>query len=154
MQGVLYYVVTSIPFILLSWLIFFVWGVIFGLRDSKNWVKCAYLLLLIATPLGVLSQIAHKEDRLMIPLLPYLSILTAIGLDKFLQMMKRKPIFASVIVLLVILSNLLFFSYSSFIDKVGALNSFDYIREHHSEIKKLAVLTECHRTPYYSFIHK
>jgi phosphatidylinositol glycan class B len=148
------YITRSIPLLFLTWLPFLLLGITVGLARPEIRTQCAYLLFIIGVPFFFFSHHAHKEDRFMTILVPYFSIFTAIGLDKYLEVAKNYQKLTRICIFIIIFSNLMLFSYSSFVDRSGAIKSMDYIREHRDEINSLAVLTRCHSTPYSSFIHK
>jgi len=113
-------------------------------------------LILILFEVLFLSTNPHKEDRFLMKLLPFFLIYVGIGIYSQRSTQnkeKPKPKLLSWR-FVVFFGNLAYFVYAALIDKRGAIDVMDYLRDHSDSIKGLSLLTECHRTPYYSFLHK
>jgi len=96
-----------------------------------------------------------------LPIFSFIIIFTAIGVYESCQRVfstKKSYIFNRKIIKLMmfaaIVSNALFFLFSGFIHKSGSLRLFDYLRANSDDISSIVFFTECHQTPYYSFLHK
>jgi len=85
-------------------------------------------------------------------LLPLMFILIGLGMQTLYTVITNKR-FRSFIFGFFIFVNLMYFGYSSLLDKRGAMDIMDHLRKE-DDIKSLILFTECHRTPLYSSIHK
>lgn len=149
----MWYFTAAIPMITLGWVFcFFMGAAIYTTKYLKE-KKVPELVIYIAFESMFLSINPHKEDRFLMKLLPLMFILIGIGLETFYSVLKNKRV-RSFLLGFFILVNLLYFGYSSLLDKRGAMDIMDHLRRESKDIKSLILFTECHRTPFYSFIHK
>ncbi len=114
--------------------------------------------ILILFEVLFLSTNPHKEDRFLMKLLPFMLIYIGIALAnlKDTQPTRNKTFKKrrNILVFMFLFGNWSYFLYSSLIDKRGAIDSMNYLRSHSDSVDKLLMLTECHRTPFYSYIHR
>lgn len=98
-----------------------------------------------------LSLKAHKEDRFLMKLFPFILIYIGIGANYLLKNMPKK---AYKILKIIAIINGFYFFYSALIDKRGAIDSLNYVRNDARDGDKMFMFTECHRTPFYAYIHR
>jgi len=87
-------------------------------------------------------------------LFPYFLMYIGIGTQSAYYSLKKKGSLFKVLLFIFIFGNLAYFEYAALIDKRGAMDSMNYLRSYPKPIQHLLLLTECHRTPYYSYLHK
>lgn len=101
-----------------------------------------------------LSMNQHKEDRFIMKLIPFMLIFAGIGLKNAYNALKNLKKLRSILLVFFLFTNLAYFGYSGLIDKRGAMDVMDYLRGQQADIKSIVLFTECHRTPFYAFLHK
>jgi phosphatidylinositol glycan class B len=147
-----WYFVGGIPLILLFGFPFFLIGIY---NDLKNKRELLEPLGLIVFEVLFLSTNPHKEDRFLMKLFPFLLMFVGVGLLHFNTKYTKANKVSKLIALFVfILGNIFYFDYAALIDKRGAIDSMDYVRNHINSVTTFDLLTECHRTPFYSYLHK
>ena len=153
----LWYLTQGIPLVLAGWIVFFGAGVYYYSSFLKTQVpgkaKSTNLLLALIFPLLILSLSKHKEDRFLLPYFSVFFLVAGIGLH---QLNYRKPKLTRYLLSLAIISNLALFIFSTFLHNQASIPSLKYLGElvhENSSLNNVAILTECHQTPYYSFIH-
>lgn len=141
------------PLITLGWFPPFITGAIEYIKTSLGDKEIPELAIYIAFESLFLSINPHKEDRFLMKLMPFMFIFIGLGVFKMYQSLSEKKIWKPLLLFFIGL-NLAYFGYSSLIDKRGAIDVMDHLRGHNNEIDSVVFFTECHRTPYYSHIHK
>lgn len=141
------------PLITLGWLPFFILGAIYYTIKSLKEKQIPELTICIIFESLFLSINPHKEDRFLMKLLPFIFILTGFGIKISYSKLRNNKYFPHILKFLLAI-NLLYFAYSSLIDKRGAMKIMDDLRIQNKNVKDIFFFTECHRTPYYSIIHK
>jgi phosphatidylinositol glycan class B len=147
-----WYLFGGIPLILLFGFPFFLIGVYKDIKERRNLLEP---LGLIVFEVLFLSTNPHKEDRFLMKLFPFLLMFVGIGLSHF-NYKYHKAIKKSKLILLFVFvfGNIIYFEYAALLDKRGAIDSMDYLRQNIDSVKSLELLTECHRTPFYSYLHR
>ena len=176
----LWFVFAGIPYILLAWLPFFIYGFFNFHKKLNKWsLENIESTIIFLWFLFVLSLSAHKEDRFfflihktilvknyilfrfLLPLFPFIIIFTTIGLyDSWERVFLNQTSFIfnkkliKFILFLSIASNGVFFLFAGFVHKSGSIRLFDHLRSNLDEISSIVFFNECHQTPYYAFLHK
>jgi len=141
------------PLITLGWLPFFILGAIYYTFHSLKKKQIPELTIYIIFESLFLSINPHKEDRFLMKLLPFMFILIGIGVRIGFRKFKGNK-WLYIVLKFGIAFNLLYFGYSSLVDKRGAMDLMEDLRVKSDSIKDIIFFTECHRTPYYSILHK
>lgn len=150
-----WYITSGLPVILgLNYLTFLIgtWQVI---KHPTRFHRQAVMLVTIGWTIGIYSLIAHKEFRFILPLLPLLICLSAVGtlcLKEALSSFKRKIFIAAFV-----LTNLLPGIYFCLIHQRGSLDAMKILQQEIAGARYYDVdilfLTPCHATPLYSQLH-
>ena len=128
-----------------------------GIRQSskQNRSSRIYLLSTLWT-ITLLSTLAHKEQRFLLPVFP---LLLCYGAD-YLQRLELREKYKKMIAAIIIISNLFPLSYLLFAHKVGQTNVVHYLAQDFETSKgdkfyrtNILFLLPCHSTPYYSHFH-
>ena len=104
----------------------------------------------------LLSCLAHKEQRFLLPIFP---LLLCYGADYFQRISVREK-YKKIIAAFILIINILPLSYLLFAHKVGQTNVVHYLAKELEENKNgefhqtnILFLVPCHSTPYYSHFH-
>ena len=128
-----------------------------GIKQSakQNRSSRIYLLSTLWT-ITLLSTLAHKEQRFLLPVFP---LLLCYGAD-YLQRLEFREKYKKIIAAIIIISNLFPLSYLLFAHKVGQTNVVYYLAKDFETSKNdefyrtdILFLLPCHSTPYYSHFH-
>lgn len=138
---------------MLGWIFFLIWGSKAYITQNLKQRKIPEIIIYIVFECLLYSVNPHKEDRFILKIVPFFLILIGLGVREFHYSGLTKKT-KRIILRMLIFLNLFFFAYSGLIDKRGAIDVMDYIRKHSNEVEGLVLFTECHRTPYYSHIHR
>jgi len=139
--------------ITLGWAVFFFMGAATYTTNKLKKKQAPELVIYIAFESLFLSINPHKEDRFLMKLLPLMFIMIGLGIQTFYAALKNRKLRSSLFFFCIFV-NLIFFGYSSLLDKRGAIDIMDHLRREGQDLKSLILFTECHRTPLYSSIHK
>jgi len=143
-----WYFTTGLPFYLLTYVPFAVFGLI------KCWkeIKDRALIYLILVYIGAMSLLAHKEDRFMLPVIVHLVIISGFCLSGILQKYKKTGLF---LILFCVFSQLIFLGIYNNVYRSGSLPLMDELRNTPKhDLTGIYFLGPCHSTPYYSHIHR
>ena len=152
-SDLLWFFYALIPQIIFSWLPFLLIGIFKNIRNSikKRQIPELSFVLIITTLM--MSVNAHKEERFLTTILPLMFILVAKGLNFALKKIKNKEIWKKIL-FFVIFSNLIFFIYFQKLENSGPIQIVDSLRDNEPNVESVLFFTQCHKTPYYSQIHK
>ena len=99
---------------------------------------------------GKISISFIMKHRLFIPLLPILIIFVFLGIK---TLRERKDLL-EILCFMSLLINICILLFFSFAHNRGSIPVMDYLREKAVKGDSVYFLTDCHQTPFYSFIHK
>ncbi|KAL4510018.1 hypothetical protein ABPG72_010211 [Tetrahymena utriculariae] len=146
----LWYVTECIPYLLLGSVVFFVIGLIKYISDQLNKRAGGLdLIILMIYFIFVLSLSAHKEDRFLLPLWPLFMLFTCYG---FVSLKSSR--YLKYLLFISIISNICLFAFMGIYHQRGAFSVVDSLRHQGDKVQSVYFFTECHQTPYYSFVHK
>ncbi|MES1907734.1 MAG: hypothetical protein MHM6MM_000793 [Cercozoa sp. M6MM] len=129
----------------------FVYG--YATREQRHARTWHMLVLMVALPLALLTSNAHKEYRFALPCLP--PVLVAGG--KALQQLRQnRPKFTRIFVFLGTALNLVLIVFFSFFYQTAPVSLMNELHTHLPDdvSSHVVFLTECHATPFHSFVHR
>ncbi|CAD8091906.1 unnamed protein product [Paramecium primaurelia] len=146
----LWFITQGLPYVQLGWVISFIIGIYSYIKKGIFSAQPLRLMYYMIFTILMLSLSAHKEDRFLLPLFPIIIYFICLGLE-YLDKIKWKKI-KKIIILLAVISNISFFILMNTYQDVGALKTMSILRQRNAT--EVQFFTQCHRTPFYSFIHK
>ncbi|KAG7790818.1 hypothetical protein KL910_002102 [Ogataea haglerorum] len=139
-----FYFLQAIPVILLTYLPYFMIGLL--VKKSRE------LKLVLIINLLVFSLIQHKEFRFIYPMMPILLFFATHGMLYALR--KLKPLTSSSLILFISLLNTAMAFYFTQIHESGVITVTRYLRDEiGSSQSSIGFLTPCHSTPFQSHFH-
>lgn len=151
-----FHLIQSLPFILTSYLPFFVYG-LFLKGEEFNFKFKKLFLSIIAANIIVLSCIKHKEFRFIYQLMPFLLIFSGFGCYKIYKFStsgkKSWQIIGKIILFMCLIINLLLSNILTQIQESGVINVIDYLKEN-PDVDSVGFLMPCHSTPLQSYLHR
>lgn len=143
-----WYFFAALPLLTLSYLPFTLHGFV---KAMHNIEECVFLYVVMVY-MTVMSMLAHKEERQIFPVLPFLIILTAYS---FVTIKKRFNTVGIICMGVAIVVQVVFLILANAYYRVGSLAVMDTLREIPSEeLRGVYFFTDCHATPFYSHIHR
>lgn len=137
-----FHLLQSLPLILLTFLPFFIYGLI---KYNNKTMK--FLILATIIPF---SMIDHKEFRFLYPLQPILLLFSSYGFY-YLNLHHSKLIKISTY-FIIIINTLLSIFLTQFQER-GVIDVIHYLRED-VDVSSIGFLTPCHSTPWQSYLHR
>lgn len=104
------YIITTLPKVMSLNLIFFVIGTFLNIKETFNLKKFPYFLLFILTYLIIVSFIPHKEERFILPIMPYIMLITGNCFYLLIRKFKSRKI-AFIFILLALYEIFIFVAY-------------------------------------------
>ncbi len=147
-HGTLWYVTAGFPLMLLTYVPFSYYGLYKMMRERED---CT-VWYVVVTYLTVMSLLAHKEERFMMPILPYLILMAGYALT---NLKRAAPKLGLGLLIFVVITQLLFLGVWNNTYRVGSLPVMDELRTiPEDELRSVYFITDCHATPFYSHLHR
>ena len=115
-------------------------------------------VFIIGFTIAVLSLLEHKELRFLLPIVPLLLILAALGLERLLVAAAsfRRGLFrslATIVLAALFVAQLPAMAYLGVFHQRGVIDVMAHIRDH-PEVSSVHFLMPCHSTPFYASVHR
>eukprot|EP00831_Metopus_contortus_P019573 TRINITY_DN18507_c0_g1_i2.p1 TRINITY_DN18507_c0_g1~~TRINITY_DN18507_c0_g1_i2.p1 ORF type:complete len:302 (-),score=17.72 TRINITY_DN18507_c0_g1_i2:4-909(-) len=146
-HSTLWYITSGIPYLLLTYLPFTAYG-LYRLMSREQNVEICYISVVYLT---LMSLLAHKEDRFLMPILPYLLMMAGYCLQ---SIRKASPKLGLGLLLFSVITQFLALGIFNSVYRVGSLKIMDELRDLGEQVDSVYFFTDCHATPFYSHLHR
>ncbi|GMM33202.1 putative glycosylphosphatidylinositol-alpha 1,2 mannosyltransferase [Saccharomycopsis crataegensis] len=153
-----FHLTQSIPFILTSYLPFFIFGLVCGDFQFKS-----LFLSVLAVNIGVFSLITHKEFRFIYQLMPFLLVIAAQGFYRFYKFSTSTDQASSslifprwagkVVIYAILIINLALGVLLTQVQERGVIDVINFLK-FNPDVDSIGFLTPCHSTPLQSYLHR
>lgn len=137
-----FHILQSVPLMLMLYLPFFVYGLIKAPYTGLKWI----ILLVLAA----FSAIDHKEFRFILPLQPFMLILTAFG--SYHLYLHHSTLVTNSIIGIVMVNTCISLFFTQWHES-GVIKVIDYLKTD-PDAQSLGFLMPCHSTPWQSHLHR
>jgi len=145
-----WYFIEGVPSILGTMLPLFLWGVHVCYRQGNT--RTLRWLFYTLVPIVLLSRVAHKELRFILPLQYIFLTLCGTGLTN-LRLYYGKKLWFRILFVIVIISNVVASTYLCLIHQRGAIDVMALLRRE-TRIDSVLFLGNCHMTPFHCHLHR
>lgn len=137
-----FHLTQSLPLILMLYIPFFLYGCIKAPYSGLNTV--------VISVIAAFSLIDHKEFRFMLPLQPFMLLITSYG--AFYIHLHHEKLIKWCLYMIIIVNTAVSFFFTQWHER-GVIDVIEYFRTD-PDVQSIGFLTPCHSTPWQSHLHR